>query len=56
VLKACDNLAAFVEVWLSRHYGITSKHLEEGERGIRELYKDKVISGINFGKVYDEFI
>lgn len=24
VLKGCDNLAAFVEVWLSRRYGITS--------------------------------
>ena len=55
VLKACDNLAAFVEVWLSRRYGITSPHMEEGERSIRELYRDKVIGGIDFGRVYDEF-
>ncbi len=56
VLKACDNLAAFVEVWLSRRYGITSTHMEEGEAAIREKYKDAVIEGINFGRVYDEFI
>ena len=55
VLKACDNLAAFVEVWLSRRYGITSPHMEEGERSIRELYRDKIIGGIDFGRVYDEF-
>ena len=55
VLKGCDNLAAFVEVWLSRRYGITSKHMEDGERAIREQYKGKVIGGIDFGSVYDEF-
>ncbi len=55
VLKACDNLAAFVEVWLSRRYGITSKHMSEGENSIREMYKNKVIGGIDFGRVYDEF-
>lgn len=55
VLKGCDNLSAFVEVWLSRRYGITSKHMEEGERGIRKQYKNKIIGGIDFGRVYDEF-
>lgn len=55
ILKACDNLAAFAEVWLSRRYGITSKHMEDGERSIREQYKNKVIGGIDFGRVYDEF-
>ena len=55
VLKGCDNLAAFVEVWLSQRYGISSPRMEEGERAIRAQYKDKVIGGINFGRVYDEF-
>ena len=55
VLKGCDNLSAFVEVWLSRRYGITSKHMEEGELAIREQYKNKIIGGIDFGRVYDEF-
>lgn len=55
VLKGCDNLAAFVEVWLSQRYGISSPRMEEGECAIRAQYKDKVIGGINFGRVYDEF-
>ena len=55
VLKGCDNLAAFVEVWLSQRYGISSPRMEEGERAIRAQYKDKVIGGINFGRVYNEF-
>lgn len=56
ILKGCDNLAAFVEVWLSRRYGITSKYLEDGEKSIYEQYKGKVIGGIDFGRVYDEFM
>ena len=55
MLKGCDNLSAFVEVWLSRRYGITTKYLREGERSIREQYRGKVIGGIDFGSVYDEF-
>jgi len=55
VLKGCDNLAAFVEAWLSKSYGITSHHLEEAIVSIKAQYKDKTIGGVNFGKVYDEF-
>lgn len=55
VLKGCDHLAAFVEAWLSKNYGITSHHLEEAIDSIRLQYKEKIISGVNFGKVYDEF-
>lgn len=55
VVKGCDHLAAFVEAWLSRRYGITSKHLEDGESSIREQYKGKVLGGIDFGKIYEEF-
>lgn len=55
VLKGCDNLAAFVEAWLSRQYGITSKHLLEAEESIRKQYKGKSIGGIDFGHIYDEF-
>ena len=55
MLKGCDNLAAFVEAWLSRRYGITSKHLEDAERGLREQYKDKTVGGIDFGTIYAAF-
>lgn len=55
MLKGCDHLAAFVEAYLSTEYGITSKHLLNGMADLRERYKNKTISGINFGAVYDEF-
>lgn len=55
VLKGCDNLAAFVEAWLSRRHGITAMHLLEGETKIREMYKDKVIAGIPFQDIFDQF-
>ncbi|MDO4178394.1 MAG: HD domain-containing protein [Phascolarctobacterium sp.] len=55
VLKGCDNLAAFVEAWLSKRYGITSHHLEEAIVSIKAQYKNKIVGGVNFGRVYDEF-
>ena len=35
-LKACDLLAAYMEAFVSRRYGITSNTLLEGERSIRD--------------------
>lgn len=35
-IKACDNMAAFMEAHISIRYGITSKTLREGEATIRE--------------------
>ncbi len=35
-LKACDLLAAYMEAFISRRYGITSNTLLEGERSIRD--------------------
>ncbi len=55
IIKGCDNLAAFVEVWLSRACGITSKHLLQGEESLRRDYKDRVIGGIDFGALFDQF-
>lgn len=55
MLKGCDHLAAFVEAYLSTEYSITSKHLLNGMADLREKYKNKIIAGINFGAVYDEF-
>lgn len=55
VLKGCDHLAAFVEAWLSRRHGITSKHLEAGEQELREEYREKQIAGINFAQIFGAF-
>ncbi len=55
VLKGCDNLAAFVEAYLSIQYGITSKHLAGAVESIKADYKNRKIGGIDFGKIYNEF-
>lgn len=55
ILKGCDHLAAFVEAWLSGSYGITSPHLQRGERELRRQYEGKVLGGIDFGAIYKEF-
>ena len=55
VLKGCDNLAAFVEAWLSRKHGISSRHVKEGEQALREKYEGAVIAGIPFGEIYAKF-
>jgi len=55
LIKACDKLAAFIEADLSIKHGITSKHLEDGRVNIYEKFKDKKISGIDFGRLFDYF-
>jgi len=55
IIKACDKLTAFIEADLSIKHGITSKHLEEGRKNIYEKFKDKNVSGIDFGKLFNYF-
>lgn len=55
MLKGCDHLAAFVEAYLSTECGITSKHLLHGMADLRAKYSGKVVAGIDFGAVYEEF-
>jgi putative hydrolase of HD superfamily len=55
IIKACDKLTAFIEADISIKHGITSKHLEEGRKNIYEKFKDKNVSGIDFGKLFNYF-
>jgi len=52
MIKACDQLAAYIETFLSISHGIKSYHLEEGNRQLFDLYKDQVVAGINFGRLF----
>ncbi len=45
-LKACDLLAAYMEAFISRRYGVTSYTLSEGERSIRDRL---VVKGAGIG-------
>ena len=55
LIRACDKLAAFIETNLSIEYGITSRYLEEGRENIFGVYKNKVISGTDFGRIFNYF-
>jgi putative hydrolase of HD superfamily len=56
VIKACDQLAAYVEAFLSIRHGIRSKHLTDG-LSIRSLYEGEkgIVSGVDFGSVFNHF-
>jgi putative hydrolases of HD superfamily len=55
IIKACDKLTAFIEADISIKHGITSKHLEEGRKNIYEKFKNKNVSGIDFGSLFNYF-
>ena len=55
LIKGVDDLSAFIEVYLSFKNGIQSQALESAERSLLNSYKDKIISGIDFGKIYTSF-
>ncbi len=52
LVKAADDLAAYIESWLSLKNGIQNKSLDKAGRFIREKYKFETISDIDFGKFY----
>ena len=55
VLKACDHLAAYIEATLSIQHGIKSQHLEDARARLHNLYRDRIMAGINFGQVFDYY-
>ncbi len=55
IIKICDQLAAYIETFLSISHGIKSSHLEEGNRKLYSLYSDRVLAGIDFGRLFDYF-
>ena len=55
IIRACDHFAAYMEAKISISHGITSVHLKEGSRNICQDYENKVIGGIDFGKLFKLF-
>jgi len=55
LVKAADDLAAFIEAYLALENGIKSDDLTRAKRDVRKWYKSKSISGINFNNIYKEF-
>ncbi|NQT28133.1 MAG: HD domain-containing protein [Candidatus Omnitrophica bacterium] len=55
LIKGIDQLAAFIEAYLSLRNGVESEALEKAMSSLREEYQSKVICGIDFGRIYSDF-
>jgi len=55
LIKACDNLAAFVEAYIALRNGSTAEELQEAKHNIKNEHRDEVVSGIAFGPIYADF-
>ena len=55
LIKGIDQLAAFIEAYLSLENGIQSEALECAMVKFRKEYQSKIISGIDFGRIYKDF-
>jgi putative hydrolase of HD superfamily len=55
IVKAVDDLAAFIETYLALKSGVTSQELEDAKNSLRKKYRGKTISGIRFGEIYADF-
>lgn len=55
LVKAVDDLAAFIEAYLTCKNGIRNEILESAKYSLIEKYKNKIISGIQFNQIYADF-
>ncbi|MGA8070960.1 MAG: HD domain-containing protein, partial [Halobacteriota archaeon] len=55
LVKAADDLAAFMEAYLALQNGISNSQLRTAVREKKLLYRKKTIAGINFDDVYGGF-
>ncbi|MDN5294152.1 MAG: hypothetical protein PWQ31_1457, partial [Eubacteriales bacterium] len=55
LIKACDELAAFMEAYLSQKHGVRSEYLEDATINLPEKYKNKFINGLDFSRIYAFF-
>jgi len=55
LIKAIDELAAFVEAYMSCKHGLIATELEKAKNDFKNYYDGKVLCGINFGSLYADF-
>ena len=55
IIRACDHLSAYLEVYLSVKSGIQSEQLQSGYHSLFQKYENKIIAGIDFGQLFDYF-
>ncbi len=55
LVKAIDDLSAFVEAFLAKRNGIVNEKLDEAIVSLKKDYKDKYIGGISLGEIFADF-
>jgi putative hydrolase of HD superfamily len=55
LLKAIDELAAFIEAFLALKNGLSSLDLQEAKSRLKDKYKQQEVAGIKFGELYADF-
>lgn len=55
LVKAMDDLSAFVEAFLAKRNGVSNEKLDEAIVSLKREYKDKYIGDINLGEIYADF-
>ncbi|MBA4417071.1 MAG: hydrolase [Syntrophus sp. (in: bacteria)] len=55
IVRAVDHLAAFVEAHVALENGVNSKELLGAKKTFLEQYRGKIIGGVRFGELYEDF-
>ncbi|MGB9371837.1 MAG: HD domain-containing protein [Halobacteriota archaeon] len=55
LLKAADDLAAFMEAYLALQNGISNPQLHAAVKEKQRFYRQKMIAGVNLDKIYNGF-
>jgi len=55
LVKAADELAAFIEAWAAVANGCVSEDFQKAQLAIKSKYEKIEIAGINFGELYADF-
>lgn len=55
LIKAIDDLAAFIEAYLSLENGVQSHDLLNAKLSLKQKYQTRIVAGVDFGRIYKEF-
>jgi len=55
LIKATDELAAFVEAYLGIENGIKSDELRESKNFLKTKFKEATVAGVRFGEIFADF-
>jgi putative hydrolase of HD superfamily len=55
LVKAADDLAAYIEAYLALKNGIQSEDLESAKYSLLAKYRDYNVCGVDFGEIYKDF-